>query len=123
MGSNLFNVDSSSELSNTIITFHSKAEWNAHFNALEETHNLMVVDFSAKWCGPCKIMDPFIQEFAAKYTNAEFIKIDVDELMVSQAFQVQALPTFILIKRGKVVDRVIGVRKEELQRMIEKHTT
>ncbi|CAL0315144.1 unnamed protein product [Lupinus luteus] len=122
MRSNVFNVDSSSELSDNIITFNSTAEWNAHFNALEETHNLMVVDFTAKWCGPCKLMDPAIQEFSAKYTNAEFIKIDVDELMaVSKAFQVQALPTFILIKRGKVVDRVVGVRKEELQMMIEKH--
>ncbi|OIW04781.1 hypothetical protein TanjilG_06370 [Lupinus angustifolius] len=123
MGSNVFNVDSSSELSDNIITFNSTAEWNAHFNALEETHNLMVVDFTAKWCGPCKLMEPAMEEFAAKYTNAEFIKIDVDELMaVSQAFRVQALPTFILIKRGKVVERVMGVRKEELQRMIEKHT-
>ncbi|OIW02116.1 hypothetical protein TanjilG_26656 [Lupinus angustifolius] len=123
MGSNLFNVDESSESSNNIITFDSTAKWNAHFNALEETHNLMVVDFTAKWCRPCKLMDPTIQDFAAKYTNVEFIKIDVDELMaVSRAFQVQALPTFILIKRGKVADKVVGVRKEELQRMIEKHT-
>lgn len=40
---------------------------------------------------------------------------------VSQALQVQALPTFILIKKGRVADKVVGVRKEELQRMIEKH--
>lgn len=42
----------------------------------------MVIDFTATWCGPCKYMDPIIQEFAAKYTEVEFIKIDVDELMV-----------------------------------------
>lgn len=42
----------------------------------------MVIDFTATWCGPCKYMDPIIQEFAAKYTKVEFIKIDVDELMV-----------------------------------------
>ncbi|KAK7274689.1 hypothetical protein RIF29_15786 [Crotalaria pallida] len=121
MGANY--VDRSSESSNNILTFQSTAKWNAHFNDLEENHKLMVVDFTAKWCGPCKLMDPVIQEFAAKYTNVEFIKVDVDELMaVSQAFQVQALPTFILIKRGKVTDKVVGVRKEELQRLIEKHT-
>ena len=42
----------------------------------------MVIDFTATWCGPCKLMDPIIQEFAAKYTDVDFIKIDVDELMV-----------------------------------------
>ena len=42
----------------------------------------MVIDFTAKWCGPCKYMDPIIKEFASKYTDVEFIKIDVDELMV-----------------------------------------
>jgi len=42
----------------------------------------LVIDFTATWCGPCKSMDPVIQEFAAKYTDVEFIKIDVDELMV-----------------------------------------
>jgi len=42
----------------------------------------MVVDFTASWCGPCKLMDPVIQEFATKYRDVEFVKIDVDELMV-----------------------------------------
>lgn len=42
----------------------------------------MVIDFTATWCGPCKYMDPIIKELAAKYKDVEFIKIDVDELMV-----------------------------------------
>jgi len=42
----------------------------------------MVVDFTASWCGPCKQMDPVIQEFAATFRDVEFVKIDVDELMV-----------------------------------------
>ncbi|XP_057448347.1 thioredoxin H2-like [Lotus japonicus] len=124
MGGNMFNsvyVDRSSESSN-ILTFHSTAKWNAHFDAFKQTDKLMVIDFTAKWCRPCKLMNPVIQEFAAKYTDVEFIKIDVDELWeVSQKFQVQALPAFILIKKGKAVDKVVGVRKEELKSMIEKH--
>jgi len=46
----------------------------------------MILDFTATWCGPCKLMDPVIQEFAAKYTDAEFIKIDVEELNVCHSF-------------------------------------
>ncbi|XP_054790447.1 thioredoxin H2-like [Prosopis cineraria] len=112
----------SSESSSNILSFHSTAKWNAHFNASKETDKLMVIDFNATWCGPCKFMDSVIQEFAAKYTDVEFIKIDVDELMeVSQVFQVQTLPAFILIKKGKVAERVTGARKEELQKLIENH--
>ncbi|KAK2374972.1 thioredoxin H2 [Trifolium repens] len=115
MGSNLFNYSH-------VLTFHSTAKWNAHFEAFKETNKLMVIDFSAKWCGPCKLMDPVMKDFAAKYTDVEFINLDVDELMgVSQTFQVYSLPTFLLTKKGKIVERVVGVRKEELQRMIEKH--
>lgn len=42
----------------------------------------MVIDFTAAWCGPCKYMNSIIKEFAAKYKDVEFVKIDVDELMV-----------------------------------------
>ncbi|XP_058777242.1 thioredoxin H2-like [Vicia villosa] len=124
MSSNLFNVvyaDTSSEPSH-VQTFHSTAKWNDHFDAIKQTDKLMVIDFTAKWCGPCKLMDPTMKDFAAKYTDVEFIKLDVDELMgVSQTYQVYSLPTFLLVKKGKVIDKVVGVRKEELQRMIEKH--
>ncbi|XP_027913813.1 thioredoxin H3-like [Vigna unguiculata] len=106
-----------------ILTFHTTDKWNAHFKAVKETNKLMVLDFTATWCKPCKLMDPVVEEFAAKYTDAEFIKIDVEELNeVSQALQVYRLPTFILVKKGKVADRVEGVMKEELKRSIENHT-
>ncbi|TKY69744.1 Thioredoxin H2 [Spatholobus suberectus] len=120
---NFVRVDSSSASSNSsILTFHTTAKWNAHFKAIKETNKLMVLDFTATWCGPCKLMDPVMQEFAAKYTDVEFIKIDVEELTeVSQALQVHQLPSFILVKKGKVIDRVVGVKKEELKRSIEKH--
>ncbi|XP_027915374.1 thioredoxin H2-like [Vigna unguiculata] len=125
MGANLSNMENAQKSSNSschILTFHSTAKWKAHFDASKEINKLMVIDFTASWCGPCKQMDPVIQDFSAKYTNVEFIKIDVDELMaVSQEFQVQAMPTFILIKKGKVVDKVVGAKKEELQKLIEKH--
>ncbi|BAT99317.1 thioredoxin H2-like [Vigna umbellata] len=114
-------VEKSSDSSSLILTFHSTAKWNAHFHASKETNKLLVIDFTATWCGPCKTMDPVIKEFAAKYTDVEFIKIDVDELMeVAQAFQVQTMPTFILIKKGKVVEKVVGAKKEELQKLIQK---
>ncbi|KAK7368139.1 hypothetical protein VNO80_10161 [Phaseolus coccineus] len=125
MGGNLSSMENAHISSNSschILTFHSTAKWKAHFDASKQINKLMVIDFTATWCGPCKQMDPVIQDFAAKYTNVEFIKIDVDELMgVSEEFQVQAMPTFILMKKGKVIDKVLGAKNEKLQKLIEKH--
>ncbi|KAA0034376.1 hypothetical protein IC582_023105 [Cucumis melo] len=107
----------------TIIECHDKAQWTARFEATKETNKLMVIDFAAAWCGPCRHMEPIIKEFAARFKDVEFVKIDVDELMdIAYEYGVEAMPTFILIKNGKVIDKVVGDRREELQKKIEKHS-
>ncbi|CAL0308166.1 unnamed protein product [Lupinus luteus] len=123
MGANFSDlVERSPKSSQILLTFHSTAKWKAYFDASKQKNKLMVIDFTATRCVPCKYMKPVIREFAAKYTDVEFIKLDVDELLeVAQAFQVQAMPTFILIKKGKVVEKVMGPKREELQKLIEKH--
>ncbi|KAJ6290243.1 hypothetical protein OIU78_026043 [Salix suchowensis] len=105
-----------------VTAFHSSARWQLHFNSIKNTTQLMVIDFAASWCGPCKAMEPAVHAMAAKFTDVEFAKIDVDELPdVAQEFGVQAMPTFVLVKKGNEVDRIVGAQKEELQRKIEKH--
>ncbi|KAL5122325.1 putative pre-mRNA-splicing factor ATP-dependent RNA helicase DEAH6 [Glycine soja] len=124
MGANLSNMENVINRQSRPATFSPTIPLlrKAHFDASEETNKLMVLDFTATWCGPCKLMDPVILEFAGNYTDVEFIKIDVEELTeVSQALQVHQLPTFVLVQKGKVADRVVGVKKEELKRSIEKH--
>ncbi|KAJ7953736.1 Thioredoxin [Quillaja saponaria] len=128
MGANLSNLDNATEGSKSchelVLVFHSTHKWKAHLEASKATNKLLVIDFTATWCKPCKHMEPAIREFAEKYTEVEFIRIDVDELMgVAQEFQVEAMPTFLLIKQGKVVDKVVGAEKEKLQKLIEKHRT
>ncbi|KAL0287619.1 UNVERIFIED_CONTAM: Thioredoxin H2 [Sesamum angustifolium] len=73
------NTDESSEPSR-VIAFHSAQRWQLHFNSSKQLNKLMVVDFSATWCGPCKFMEPVFNNLAAKYTDVDFVKIDVDEL-------------------------------------------
>ncbi|KAM2781796.1 hypothetical protein FF1_011538 [Malus domestica] len=82
----------------------------------------MVIDFTAKWCGPCRAMEPIFREYANKFTDVEFVKLDVDELSdVAVEFSVEAMPSFVFVKNGEVVDKVVGARKDELQKKIEKH--
>ncbi|KAG5527423.1 hypothetical protein RHGRI_028345 [Rhododendron griersonianum] len=113
--------ESSSEPS-SVIVFHSSNRWQLHFNDSKKIPKLMVVDFSASWCGPCKLMEPVINAMSSKFADVEFIKIDVDELSdVAKEFGVQAMPTLVLLKQGKEVDRVVGAKKDELENKVEKH--
>ncbi|KAB1227824.1 Thioredoxin H2 [Morella rubra] len=120
-----------------IQTFHSPERWQLHFNEFKDSSQLvncdrlvsflldgakMVIDFTASWCGPCRFMEPTVEAMASKFTNVGFSKIDVDVLLdVAQEFQVEAMPTFVLLKKGKEVDRVVGAKKDELEKKIEKH--
>ncbi|KAF2316229.1 hypothetical protein P3X46_026098 [Hevea brasiliensis] len=114
--------DSSSADHSAVTTFHSSERWQLHFNSMKELSQLMVVDFAASWCGPCKLIEPQVKALAAKFTDVQFAKIDVDELPdVAQEFGVQAMPTFVLVKKGKEVDRIVGAKKEELEKKIQKH--
>lgn len=73
---------SSEASSSRILSFHSPARWQLHFNNSKDSSQLMVIDFAASWCGPCKFMEPAIHAMASKFTEVEFAKIDVDELPV-----------------------------------------
>ncbi|KAK7340488.1 hypothetical protein VNO77_21193 [Canavalia gladiata] len=105
-------------------TFHSSERWQLHFNDLKASSKLVVIDFSASWCGPCKFMEPEIHAMSEKFTNVEFIKIDVDELTdVAREFKVEAMPTFVLVKKGKEIERIVGAKKDELLKKIENNRT
>src|ERR1051326_7234731 len=71
----------------------------------------VLVDFHAEWCGPCKAMGPIVKEVAdATRGKARVIKIDIDKSeQAANAFQVQAVPTFIIFKNGNIVWRHAGM--------------
>ncbi|KAL2330034.1 hypothetical protein Fmac_017615 [Flemingia macrophylla] len=105
-----------------VMVFHSAPRWQLHFNTVKESPKLVVIDFTASWCGPCKFMSPVFADLAASFTDVDFVKIDVDELPdVAKEYGVQAMPTFVLLKKGKVVDRVVGANKDELTSKVLKH--
>jgi len=90
----------------------------------EAGRKLVVVDFTASWCGPCKYIAPVYAELSAKYTNVVFLKIDVDELKsTAMALQIRAMPTFQFYLKGKKVDEFSGASPDQLKSMIEKHMT
>ncbi|KAG8377844.1 hypothetical protein BUALT_Bualt08G0075800 [Buddleja alternifolia] len=105
-----------------VIGCHTKAEWEEHFNKAVAAKKLVVVDFTASWCGPCRIIAPVFAEIAKKTPDVVFLKVDVDELKdVAEKFNVDAMPTFLFLKEGKEVDRIVGAKRDELQAAITKH--
>ncbi|XP_010683288.3 thioredoxin H-type isoform X1 [Beta vulgaris subsp. vulgaris] len=105
-----------------VVAIHSTEQWNAHFELSKSSAKLMVVDFSASWCGPCQYMEPIIKDLSTKYGDVEFVNIDVDELSdVASEFGVDAMPTFVFFKKGKEVERLVGANKGELKEKITKH--
>lgn len=79
---------------------------------------LVVVDFFAQWCGPCKMMAPVIEKLAENYKGQMKIgKLDVDENGdVSMRYEIQSIPTLIFFKDGQIVDKLIGFQSEEALR-------
>ncbi|KAI1296615.1 Thioredoxin [Halotydeus destructor] len=83
---------------------------------------LIVIDFFATWCGPCKQVAPHVPILAEEYPGVIFIKVDVDEADdLSEEYQVTAMPTFIFIKDGAKVANYTGTDAEAIRKIINEH--
>ena len=81
----------------------------------------VLLDFWATWCGPCRMLSPIVDEVAEERTDVKVGKVNVDEQPeLAQAFGIASIPTLLVIRDGRTVNRAVGVRsKEEILQMLD----
>ena len=110
------------EMKGMVTNMVHKIEQNNMQDALKA--KVAVVDFSATWCGPCRMQGPVVEQLSEELDGkVSFFKVDVDENQATaEKFGVMSIPTMIIQKDGKVVDTVIGYHeKDALKKIIEKY--
>lgn len=90
-------------------------------------YSLILLDFFATWCGPCKTLGPLLEKMQEKYTNVLFLKINTDKASeIAEEYSISAMPTVILLKKQgsswKIVSRIVGLRQAEIEKAIQTHS-
>ena len=110
---------------NKIVNNIPVIELSSHdFDKEKIKNELLLVDFWAEWCGPCKSMHPIFTRMAKKYKSVRFARVNVDNAQdIAMRYGVQSIPTFIMFKNGEVANTMVGAIGEPGIHMICKKFT
>lgn len=88
----------------------------------EVKDGLVLVDFYADWCGPCKMLSPVLEQINNEDKDIKVVKVNIDDSRaLANYFQIQSIPTLILLKNGQFLNRITGFSpKKTIQELIEK---
>ncbi|KAF4972229.1 hypothetical protein FZEAL_9636 [Fusarium zealandicum] len=110
-------------MSSSTVVITSKEQ----FNSLLKSSRIVVADFYADWCGPCKQIAPIYETLSTSLSRENvvtFVKVNSDDRKdISEEYSVSALPTFLVFRDGKVIDKVQGADPRKLQAIVQKLAT
>ncbi|XP_057804419.1 thioredoxin H9 isoform X2 [Salvia miltiorrhiza] len=97
----------------------TKESWEQKIDEAKRDGKLVVANFSATWCGPCRVIAPFYVELSEKHPSIMCLTVDVDELTeFSTSWDIKATPTFFFLKDGQQIDKLVGANKPELEKKL-----
>uniref|UniRef100_A0ACD5V183 Uncharacterized protein n=1 Tax=Avena sativa TaxID=4498 RepID=A0ACD5V183_AVESA len=93
----------------------SKENWDQKTAEADKDGKIVVANFSAPWCGPCRSISPAYAEMSETYPQLMFLTVNVKELMdFKSSWDIQTTPTFLFLKNGQQMDKLVGANKPEL---------
>nr|CAD2176834.1 unnamed protein product [Meloidogyne enterolobii]CAD2180229.1 unnamed protein product [Meloidogyne enterolobii] len=99
---------------------HPKSQEELNAILAEAGSKLVVIDFFATWCGPCRLMTPKFNKLADEFVDPIYVGIDVDEHEhIAANYEINVMPTFVFFKDGKKLTVIEGNNYEELRKTIE----
>ncbi|KAJ1441917.1 Thioredoxin-like superfamily [Sesbania bispinosa] len=103
-----------------VVNIESQKSWEHHITNATTKGFPVMVHFSAYWCMPSVAMNPFFEEMASTYKDILFLKVDVDEVKeVASKMEIKAMPTFLLMSGGALVDKTVGANPDEIRKRID----
>ncbi|KAM5588565.1 thioredoxin-like protein CXXS1 [Rosa sericea] len=103
-----------------VVKVDSLETWDLSVTEATNQGSPIVVHFTASWCMPSVAMNPFFEELASSYPDVQFLTVDVDEVQeVATRLDIKAMPTFLVMKEGAQVDKVVGANPEEIRKRID----
>ncbi len=106
-----------------LVDIIDESEFAKRIKSNQETNNTrpLVVDCFTDWCPPCKVSAPVYEKLSKQYTDADFIKINVDHNQgVARKLNVQGVPTFAILKGNKIVAKIVGADMEKVEKEIQR---
>lgn len=101
---------------------HVRSKYDLENRLKSAGSKLVVIDFFATWCGPCKMIAPELERMAKDFPGVVFLKVDVDENGdVSREYSVSAMPTFVFLKNRREVSRIRGADSHSLRSTIQRY--